>query len=1177
MTTLALGVAGAAAGFAIGGPFGASIGWSLGAYLGATLDPQKIEGPRLSDLKLQGSAYGVMEPVIYGTVRLAGNVVAQPPELTEHSHTSGSGGKGGSTTKTTTYSYSVAYLDVLISDCPLTAMLKIWADGRQIFPVEDDSLPVTFYDGSEDQLPDPAEEAATGVGLTPAYRGTGRAVFNEWDLSEFYNRIPQLEFLVTTTSAADVPIYHVATIAKDPEWTDGTMVTEWGTTWDDTPILADPTATIDADALFVATEYAFGTQVAWYPYVGRFIQDDDTVINVYLSRSSASYPTASSDTLPSITDGTIHFDSESNSVVGTNLATLWSIPDGIYVTGVVLSANGRMLFVFTSPTDDGTADHWYKIVNNLQVADGNVIGSPALASLPPELTFPVLPGSKPVSGSIGNTSTSAGIGPVSYAISQCENDGLHFWTYFGNSGGLWLSEMQDNGDIQAINFYQFVPGEQVGACRPSMQITEDGYCGLIFRGLTSLYSRLGPRGNLTLAEVVADLCERDGLTAYDVSQLTDIVDGYIVSHQMAGRAAIEALMPVYFFDAVESDGVVRFVKRGAASAATIADDDLAAHEDGQGLPALLSFTRAQEVDLPAMMSIVYFNKAADYQTGTQTSQRMCTESELTSTVQTTVVLDDDHARWIVDAWLYNAWIERDAYKFSTTRKWAHLEPTDVVTVQGITLRIAKKTESESGVIAWEGVPSHQGVWSQFGVGGPSDGFVPTTVPGSQLTDLVLLDIPLLTHWTAQSSWRPAMAGHDRTSWRGAALMKSTDGINYEELITSGEPDIIGVASDVLPDFGGGNVVDQCSSVTIVIGNGATLESSTLDGMINGANEAVLGRELIQFRDATLTDVNTYVLTGLLRGRRGTEWAMDSHEAGESFVLLPTAIEMPSSSAEFGMPRKYKAVTAGSAVSTAVVHDFTTRGISVTPLSPMHAYAGIDSSGDWTFNWIRRARINAAFLNFVDVPLDETTESYEIKFYADGTYATVLASFNCSTPTYTLTSAQQTTLYGSPQTDEPPWTVAQIGSYGPGYDSLGNEPATAVPPPPTGMQNSISYTVPWDYSTTYLHTEGFGPDTTLVISFTVPGGAPTGQTARVSAAEFGGGPVPRCSTISSAPGDFTSPILTANDDPSPIFFLHVGTEVAAGQTYYFNCRNVTSVGVPTTAVNAEMSFQLTRTT
>jgi hypothetical protein len=71
VATLALGLAGAAVGNMFGfAAAGFTVGSALGDYLFAP--GQKAEGPRLGDLRVQGSAYGTPIPEVYGAARLAG-------------------------------------------------------------------------------------------------------------------------------------------------------------------------------------------------------------------------------------------------------------------------------------------------------------------------------------------------------------------------------------------------------------------------------------------------------------------------------------------------------------------------------------------------------------------------------------------------------------------------------------------------------------------------------------------------------------------------------------------------------------------------------------------------------------------------------------------------------------------------------------------------------------------------------------------------------------------------------------------------------------------------------------------------------------------------------------------------------------------------------------------------
>ncbi|MEM6371504.1 MAG: glycoside hydrolase TIM-barrel-like domain-containing protein, partial [Pseudomonadota bacterium] len=70
----------------------------------------------------------------------------------------------------------------------------------------------------------------------------------------------------------------------------------------------------------------------------------------------------------------------------------------------------------------------------------------------------------------------------------------------------------------------------------------------------------------TLASVVSEICEGAGLTAYDTSGLYGYVRGYVVDDVASARSALQPLMLRYAFDAIERDGVLKFVMRDGADA-----------------------------------------------------------------------------------------------------------------------------------------------------------------------------------------------------------------------------------------------------------------------------------------------------------------------------------------------------------------------------------------------------------------------------------------------------------------------------------------------------------------------------------------------------------------------------------------------------------------------------------
>ncbi len=191
MATLVL----TAAGTAIGGPIGGAIGAIIGQQLdGRLFAPKPRQGPRLGELAVQTSSYGSQIPKLFGTMRVAGTVI-WATDLKEERSKSG-GGKGQP--KTVNYSYSANFA-VALSGRPILGVRRIWADGKLLRGAAGDFKTATGYrlhPGGEDQAVDPLIAAVEGAGEAPAYRGVAYAVFEDFQLADYGNRIPSLTFEV---------------------------------------------------------------------------------------------------------------------------------------------------------------------------------------------------------------------------------------------------------------------------------------------------------------------------------------------------------------------------------------------------------------------------------------------------------------------------------------------------------------------------------------------------------------------------------------------------------------------------------------------------------------------------------------------------------------------------------------------------------------------------------------------------------------------------------------------------------------------------------------------------------------------------------------------------------------------------------------------------------------------
>jgi hypothetical protein len=90
-----------------------------------------------------------------------------------------------------------------------------------------------------------------------------------------------------------------------------------------------------------------------------------------------------------------------------------------------------------------------------------------------------------------------------------------------------------------------------------------------------------------------------------------------------------------------------------------------------------------------------------------------------------------------------------------------------------------------------------------------------------------------------------------------------------------------------------------------------------------------------------------------------------------------------------------------------------QGLGYKPYSVVRAKAVKESNGDFSITWVRRTRISGGWRDFVDVPLSETSEKYEVVIF-DGSTEKMVINANIQSATYT--SAQQVADFGSTQSN-----------------------------------------------------------------------------------------------------------------------------------------------------------------
>lgn len=1024
MTTLVLGVAGAVVGNAIGGTFlgmsAASIGWTVGSTIGSligggpTLPTQ--QGPRLNDLRVQSSAYGAPIPRIYGAMRVAGNMIWSLPikETLHVTESGGGGGKGGGAPeqRQETYSYSQTFA-IALCEGPIVGVRKIWANGELIYNVSqgasvetlvastENATNITIYNGSETQPPNSLIQADVGAANCPAYRGIAYVVFEDLQLADYGNRTPNLEFEVLA-AGSNVTIYR--TLHGGGSVVDGWIGYVQGGV---------------LKAYFGTTNLGGNNRrinISMYSLSGQYIGDDSfTHANgdAYLSLNDAAFY-ATHDTVNNRVQ--VHSRTESGESV--------SVKSGVSSPAL----RGTWEFGVFSAMDPGNPQyqHIYAFVRGRKVAYRYI-----RTTFDQTTSTVSRDGVLYVHNVYDDTLTSydASLNIISvYDILQIsyyqthsvaqkiavEGDVFMFYEYSGIDF-LYAYRMLPDLTFSSLGSIVLPRGNPSLDYHDIFLAPAGRYVAMCQYSSVSFHPDMRSPTDVSVASIVSDLCTRAGVTSYDTSALTaDTLRGFLISRPGTARSMIEQLASAFAFDGVEVDGVLKFVKRGGAVAATIQSADMGAHGYGEGATDPITLERAQDVELPDEVLVNYIDQDAGYQIGSQYARRLIGSSRSQTIIDLPMALSAAQAKRIADILLYDAWQGRVSFDFSTWVKHSAIVPTDVVSVEKngtqYTARITSRAE-QGGKISFSAVLEDLQVYSQSAPA-PSIPAPSSDIGIDGPTKLLLLDIPLLRDVDEGAVLYSVARGVSK--WTGAQLYKSDDGAAWVSYGTAHlAAAAIGTAVDALGSYSQ-NMFDELNSVTVNLIGGALSSISELE-VLNGGNAAILGDEILQFKNATLISGTQYKLTGLLRGRRGTEWARSTHAIGERFALLSpgSTLVQPASTADIGIMKRFRAVTFGTYINDAETLALTYQGTSLKPYAPVLLGGGRNASGDVTINWVRRSRVGGAWSDYADVPIGEESESYEIEIWSSG-YSTLKRTLTASTPTVTYTAAQQTTDFGGTQ-------------------------------------------------------------------------------------------------------------------------------------------------------------------
>ncbi|KLE34456.1 phage tail protein [Aurantiacibacter luteus] len=390
-----------------------------------------------------------------------------------------------------------------------------------------------------------------------------------------------------------------------------------------------------------------------------------------------------------------------------------------------------------------------------------------------------------------------------------------------------------------------------------------------------------------------------------------------------------------------------------------------------GLSGKRERARPDAAGVPA--GLRYYDIDRDYQAGLQRASGRASP-ERNRIIDFPGALQAASAKRLADAAAERAGWARDRLAYRIAEIDPSLSPGQIVSVPG--------QPGKWRVEAWE--------WRETGLEldlqrlPQRHGTAAAAAPGRVLGSVDIVATPTVLEayelpWdgNGSSDTRQVFAAASSTSqgWTGAALYGENNGALFPIGATGSRRSVVGTTLGALRPAAS-VLIDRESDIEVqLMSTDFVLDSVDLAALAQGANRALVGEEIVQFATAQSLGEGRWRLSGLLRGRGGTEhFALVGSPQGSGFVMLdarPVALDVN----ELGTATAVAAI--GLSDEEPVVDAISGLGSSLRPPCPVHPKAREEDDGSLALAWTRRARGTWAWSGTVEVPMVEQAEAYEV--------------------------------------------------------------------------------------------------------------------------------------------------------------------------------------------------------
>lgn len=452
-----------------------------------------------------------------------------------------------------------------------------------------------------------------------------------------------------------------------------------------------------------------------------------------------------------------------------------------------------------------------------------------------------------------------------------------------------------------------------------------------------------------------------------------VVSGYAAGGESL-RGSIQSLAELHGLTLVDEDGRL-LLTTDCGEPAEISRSMSGAHGQGAGGRTMLS--RDREATVPDEVSIAYHDPARDYQTGLQRAvQRQ--GGQWIERHALSLVLSAGAAKTLAEQRLAALRSARAGAVTNLSYRYLQIRPGTEVRLEGETGRWrVRQWQLGEGMIVRLHLSRMAASVSLPSGGDPGRPIGSRDQPHGA-TLLRLIDWAGVEEVVVDRPQLLVAAAGNEAGWRRALLSISYDGgESWSEAGTTAAPAVTGTAATILGP-GCSALIDAQGVLEVQLAHEEMwLESRSDQALVAGANLAFLGKELIQFGRAEPVGSGRFRLSRLLRGRRGTEWAMNDHGAGEPFLLVEAAASLHLDVPGSALGGRMQLMAQGLGDAEPVEAEIEVTGEALRPPMPTHLRAKRQADGDILISWVRRSRLGWTWLDGRDVPLGEEREAYRL--------------------------------------------------------------------------------------------------------------------------------------------------------------------------------------------------------